>query len=236
MSDPILEAVSSPEARHAAARSRAYQLFARLFEYPDAELVEDVENGTLRRALCRVLEAVDPGLTSDLDAEALEDAGRAPDDLAVEYTRLFDVGSGGPPCPLYGGLYGGARMKVMEEAVRFYNHFGLTLSESPRELPDHLTTELEFLHYLAFGEAEAIEAGQDPGPFRRAQRDFVARHPGQWVPRLRARIDKNAPLAFFQELVGRLEAFLAHDQSHLVALAGPVPRADSTTQLRTASA
>jgi DMSO reductase family type II enzyme chaperone len=224
MTAPTLEAVSSPEARVAAARSRAYETFARLFDYPDTELFEDVRDGTLVNALRRVLAEVDPALAEGGSWEALREAGDEPDDLAVEYTRLFDVGASGPPCPLYGGLYGGSRMKVMEEAVRFYNHFGLSLAESPRELPDHVTTQLEFLHFLAFREAEALESDADPGPYRRAQRDFVARHPGRWIPQLGARVGQQEAMPFFRELVGRLEAFLAHDRAHLVALSGPVPQ------------
>jgi DMSO reductase family type II enzyme chaperone len=224
MSEPVLQAVSQPEARRAVARSRAYATFARLFDYPDGELVEDVRDGTLAEALRSVLAEVDPALAASGNWAALREAGGEPDDLAVEYTRLFDVGASGPPCPLYGGLYSGARMKTMEEAVRFYNHFGLSMAESPRELPDHITTQLEFLHFLAFREAEALEGDDDPAPFQRAQRDFVSRHPGRWVPRLRERLEKNDPMPFFLELVARLEDFLAHDAGHLVALAGAAPR------------
>ena len=224
MSEPVLQAVSQPEARRAVARSRAYATFARLFDYPDGELVEDVRDGTLAEALRSVLAEVDPALAASGNWAALREAGGEPDDLAVEYTRLFDVGASGPPCPLYGGLYSGARMKTMEEAVRFYNHFGLSMAESPRELPDHITTQLEFLHFLAFREAEALEGDDDPAPFQRAQRDFVSRHPGRWIPRLRERLEKNDPMPFFLELVARLEDFLAHDAGHLVALAGAAPR------------
>jgi DMSO reductase family type II enzyme chaperone len=228
MSDATLTDISRPEARRAVARSRVYETFARLLDYPDAELFEDIRDGTLTRALRAVLGDVDPGLARVANWKALGDCGGEPDDLAVEYTRLFDVGGGGPPCPLYGGLYGGTRMKTMEEAVRFYNHFGLTLCESPREMPDHLATQLEFLHFLAFREGEAIEKGSDSGPYRRAQRDFISRHPGRWVPRLSSRLGKHEALPFFRELVARLEAFLTHDQSHLVALEGPAPAGDAT--------
>jgi DMSO reductase family type II enzyme chaperone len=116
-------------------------------------------------------------------------------------------------------------MKTMEEAVRFYNHFGLTLSESPREMPDHITTELEFLHFLAFREAQSLQNGEDPAPFRRAERDFVARHPGRWIPKLRQRLEEQDPMPFFRELVSQLDRFLALDQKRLIELAGPVPKA-----------
>lgn len=118
-------------------------------------------------------------------------------------------------------------MKTMEEAVRFYNHFGLTLAETPRELPDHLTTELEFLHFLAFREAEAREGGDDPGAFLRAQRDFLERHPGRWLPRLRERLEGLEPLPFFRELVICLERFVTHDARYLRAQAG-APAAETS--------
>ena len=112
----------------------------------------------------------------------------------VEFTRLFDVGTGAPPCPLHGGLYFGDRMKTMEEAVRFYNFFGLTLSESPRELPDHIVTQLEFLHFLAFREAQALDADGRSGT-RGGARSATSstRHPARWVPQLRKRLDEAEP-------------------------------------------
>jgi len=213
-----LDGLSTPEQQLAAARSRCYQLFAAAFSYPEGEMCEAIREGEVAQALKAAVEAVDPALVPDLDWDALRDAG-GEDDLAVEFTRLFDVGPSGPPCPLNGGLYGGARMKVMEEAVRFYNHFGLRLDEAQRELPDHLQTELEFVHYLAFRETEALLAGEDPAPYRRAQRDFVARHPGRFVPRLRERLEAQGPMPWFAALVELLARFLELDLRHLVAVA-----------------
>jgi DMSO reductase family type II enzyme chaperone len=223
MNERTLTEIAGEEEKTAAARSRTYELFARLFEYPDEAFGEAIRAGELAEKIRQTLGDLDPALLEDSDWDALGDAGGGEDDLAIEYTRLFDVGASGPPCPLYGGLYGGARMKTMEETVRFYNHFGLTLSDSPREMPDHITTELEFLHFLAFREAEVLHGGGDPGPFRRAQRDFAARHPGRWVPKLRARLEAQEPMPFFRELVCQLERFLIHDQNRLVELAGPAP-------------
>jgi putative dimethyl sulfoxide reductase chaperone len=219
--------LARPDVQEAAARSRLYAVFVELFEYPDAERVEDVRSGEIARALAEAMGAVHPELAARLDGAALRAAGEDEDDLAVEFTRLFDVGTGGPPCPLYGGLYGGARMKTMEEAVRFYNHFGLTLSERPRELPDHLSTELEFLHFLAFREADALSKGSDPGPYRRSARDFIVRHPGRFAPKLRERLEHHQALPFFRELVARLEDFLAWDAARLEQVVGPLPAAQA---------
>jgi DMSO reductase family type II enzyme chaperone len=218
----MLEHLTNPEEILAAERSRAWRLFNEAFIYPDEAHVEAIRSGELAAALRDVLRATYPALLEEVEWDALRDAGEG-DDLAVEYTRLFDVGTSGPPCPLYGGLYGGARMRTMEEAVRFYNHFDLKLSDDPRELPDHLGTQLEFLHYLAFREAEALHRGSDPGPYRRAQRDFVARHPGAWVPRLRQRLEEQQPAAYFRSLVELLDRVLAAECARLALEAGPAP-------------
>jgi DMSO reductase family type II enzyme chaperone len=114
-------------------------------------------------------------------------------------------------------------MKTMEEVVRFYNHFGLTLSEDPRELPDHLATELEFLHFLAFREAQALQSDGDPGAFQRAARDFVARHPGRWVPKLLPKLKRAKPPRYYEELFAILARFLEYDARQLVEIAGPAP-------------
>lgn len=222
MDAEVLETIDSPEGKLAAARSRAYGAMAQAFEYPDDEFCREIRAGTLSHALEEILSAVGPDRVEGADWSALSQAGED-DELAVEFTRLFDVGASGPPCPLYGGLYGGARMKTMEETIRFYNYFGLTMAEEPRELPDHLTTELEFLHFLAFREAEALQRGEEADSYRRAQRDFIARHPGRWIPKLHQKLEQQKPMPFFLELVRRIECLLERDMAHLVSLVGAAP-------------
>jgi DMSO reductase family type II enzyme chaperone len=208
----------------AAARSEAYRLFALAMAYPDEELCGCIRDGEVRDALRNCLAAIAAGLAPDDERRAALANAEAGDELAVEFTRIFDAGASGPPCPLYGGLYGGARMKTMEEAVRFYNHFGLTLSGEHRELPDHLVTQLEFLHYLAYCEAGALQAGTDPGAYQRAQRDFIARHPGAWVPELCQRLAREHAPAYYRALLASLAELLARESARL-AVSAPLPPA-----------
>jgi DMSO reductase family type II enzyme chaperone len=185
--------------------------------YPDDDFREELSKGALVVPLRESLSMLSPRFASPEERWlALQDVGST-DDLAVEHTRLFDVGSSGPPCPLYGGLYGGDRMAKMEEAVRFYNHFGLKLSEEQRELPDHIATQLEFMHYLTYREVEALQADVDPGSYRRAQRDFLSRQLGSWVPKLFERLEQQHAGAYARSLVGLLDEFLAWEQSHLAS-------------------
>jgi len=197
------------EERLAAARSSIYGLFQDALTYPNDEVREGLAGGELVELMRKGLELAEVDFTPAQESwTALQEVGST-EDLAVEYTRLFDAGASGPPCPLYGGLYGGDRMKKMEEAVRFYNHFGLTTSEAERELPDHLGTQLEFMHYLTYREAEALHAERDAGPYRRAQRDFVARHLGRWIPKLCERLEEQQANDFFRSLFKLLADFLA---------------------------
>jgi DMSO reductase family type II enzyme chaperone len=215
-----LAALATEPARVAALRSRLYSVLAIAFSFPDEELHTAIRDGSVAQAIADLARALPHGLAG----AATPDLATAPEsrvELESEYIRLFDVGAAGPPCPLYGGVYGGDRMKVMEDAVRFYNFFALRLAPTLHELPDHITTELEFLHYLTFREAEACESGIDPAPLLRAERDFLARHLCRWVPQLRARLAKQKTTwAFFPALVRFAEAYFAADRVYAVGIVG----------------
>jgi len=204
--------------RAAAGRSRLYQLLAQAFAFPDQDLYDAVRDGALAAAIADVCALVPYDMTDAVTS----DLRVAPDsyaDFESEYIRLFDVGAAGPPCPLYGGVYIGDRMKVMEDATRFYNFFHLRLSPQMRELPDHITTELEFLHYLTFREAEVRQGGLDPSPLLRAERDFLTRHLCKWLPRLQAKLGKQTAGPFFPALVRFAATFFERDRAWATAAA-----------------
>jgi DMSO reductase family type II enzyme chaperone len=220
--------------RIAAQRSRLYQVLGCGFAFPDPEFFDAVQDGTFAGALARAGEGLPyelptvaaltgngVGDASVGDASASETSvSAAYTDFESEYIRLFDVGAAGPPCPLYGGVYVGDRMKVMEDATRFYNFFQLRLSPQLRELPDHITTELEFMHYLSFREAAACQLGVDPAALLRAERDFLSRHLCKWVPRLQAKMAKQDARPFFPALVGFAATFFERDRAHLASCIG----------------
>ena len=178
---------AEPE-RTAATRSRLYQLLAVVFAFPNEDL------------FTAYVTARSPGrgapvraLPYDLTGAATLELGAVRPSYAEfesEYIRLFDVGAAGPPCPLYGGVYVGDRMKVMEDATRFYNFFYLRLSPHLRELPGshHHRAGVPALPDLPRSRGAA--AWPRPAPLLRAQRDFLARHLCKWVPRLHTRLAK----------------------------------------------
>lgn len=194
----------------AGARSSLYLRLARAFAFPTPEQVEQIASGGFVAGLRSEAELLPFEFALELEEEgALADCGPTSEDVEQEYIRLFEVGVGRPPCPLYEGSHRNGRMKIMEEAVRFYEHFGLR--PDPRDQPDHLCAELEFMHYLAFKEAAAASAGGPQVAFVLGQRDFLDRHLCRWLPLLRARVEKCAGMPLFASLVGVAERFCKLD-------------------------
>ena len=202
----------------AAARSRLYRLLADGLVYPARSLFAALKAGRYRddmqetwQALSRDPEPVFDGLVA---------SGKYLD-FQAEYLRLFEVGMGVPPCPLYSGIYRGGRKAVMEELTRFYNFFNLSIEQGAGELPDHLATELEFMHFLAFKELAALHRNVDAAPYRRAQADFLERQLASWLPALEARLGRLSPPPFYVALVWLTNAFVQAEGTRLREILRP---------------
>jgi DMSO reductase family type II enzyme chaperone len=97
-----------------------------------------------------------------------------------EFLAAFDPGASEGAVSLNEGAYANIDISsVFEELVRFYEHFGLRRHEKA-ELPDHLSVELEFMHFLCELEVAASSNGDANREALRslhaAQRDFLDRH------------------------------------------------------------
>jgi DMSO reductase family type II enzyme chaperone len=137
-----------------------YLAMAQLFSYPNRETWQRLaEHGI-----------VDPVLS----AEAME----------AEYLAAFEVGRNAAAVPLFEGMHheNAGRAGILEDLLRYYEFFDVKLSETDREYPDHLVTELEFIAWLSQRAWIAEQEGHDAEPFRRASRDFLDRHLGAWLP------------------------------------------------------
>jgi len=195
----------------AGARSRFYAHLSRAFAFPRPEFHQEVMEGRWLGAGAELMRAL-PGRI----AAGAAGAWRAPadyDHFQSEYIRLFEVGArGSAACPLFSGQYGRDRLHAMEELVRFYNFFGLR--SSPGIMPDHVTVELEFMHFLAFKEAEARDGG-DVDSYLRAQRDFLQRQLANWWPLLAAAVKRQRPLPFHRSLVAMAGRFFDAERTYL---------------------
>ena len=145
--------------------------------------------------------------------EALLDEWRTADRDALkrEYSGLFEVGSNGPPVPIREDLHRHPPPGVREDIVRFYDYFGYRLNDKFAWAPDHLSVELEFMHFLCFQEGQATADGGDALSYQLAQADFAERHLCNWVSELAARIIEQQPDALYGKLIAALSEFLVKD-------------------------
>ena len=210
----------STEGTQAQARSRLYSLVGRAFAPPNDTLYEELTGGAWERQVAEALAALPFSLSlADL---RLRPEKLGSKDLQAEYVRLFEVGlMGGPSCSLFAGHHESDRLRVMEELVRFYGFFDLRLT--PGRMPDHITVELEFMQFLTFREAEAIERGDDRESWLRAQRDFLERQLGRLLARLSGKVRAQKPLPFFEGLVELGHRFAQEDHGYIVAALSATP-------------
>lgn len=206
--------LETPEQLAAGARCRVYALLADAFAFPDAAAAKHFASGEWLDALTGAFTFLPFACELGEAQRAL--LARPPGRKALEhdYIHLFEVGAGSPYCPLYEGAHRGGRMKIMEELVRFLEHFGLKPASGDQ--PDHLCAELQFMHYLAFKQAALPEPGPESRSLDIAQRDFLYRHLTKWVPRLVARLaDAREPSAFYSALASLASDFCSTDLAWL---------------------
>jgi len=222
---PQIEDLETAEELQAAARSRLYDLLARAFALPDPTFHQAVGEGAFAAQVWDGLAALAYPFAVGAGEAVRQPLVEVPSqrELQSEYIRLFDVGAPRPPCPLYSGEYKKGRKGVMEELIRFYNYFGLHPSPRSRDMPDHITIQLEFMHFLTFREVAALHHQQDRTSYLRAERDFLERHLCAWVPLLSERLRRQQPHPFYAALIRLAEAFLAADLRYLEDALRPNP-------------
>lgn len=143
-----------------------------------------------------------------LDTLVTEFVNTELDVLKRQYSSLFEVGSDGPPVPIREDLQTGQRAGTREDLVRFYDFFGYSLAERFAWAPDHLSVELEFMHFLCYGEAATED---EPEPYQFAQLDFAERHLVRWLPDFADQVAKAAGDSIYSRITVALKDFVLAD-------------------------
>jgi len=189
------------DARTAPARCLCYGAFSELLASP-----HEVD---ARAALTQRLGAgAGVVYAAGLDDLLREFAGLDIEQLKADYSGLFEVGSQGPPAPIREDLQTGQKGGTREDIVRFYDYFGYRLGDGYAWAPDHLSVELEFMHYLCFHEATVDE---DRLSWQLAQADFAERHLVNWVPQLASAVAQLAPDSVYSRVLQTLREFVTRD-------------------------
>lgn len=192
----------------AGVRAGTYRALADCFYPPDEGLAR-----TLRSAAesgGSLISEVAACLPPESDFEALK----------VEHARLF-IGPFKLLAPPFGSVYletGGALMgESTVDVRRRYREAGLDLAL--KEVPDHISIELEFMHFLACKEAQAVHDGDASGAdaCRGKQKAFLSDHLGRWISEFAERIAEHASSGFYRKLGAAIKAFIPSDLKALEA-------------------
>jgi DMSO reductase family type II enzyme chaperone len=110
------------------------------------------------------------------------------------YIALFDVGIPEPPVPLFESAHDKSHpaQEIALENTYFYEVLNLK-SDPSRAVPDYLVTQLEFLAALRYT-CEHTSEESTAVSLARAETEFLERHLLNWVPTVKAKLDRtNAP-------------------------------------------
>src|SRR5574341_2003658 len=246
----------SPAVERALGRSKLYLLVSWSMLYPeDEELLDYLQSGEFvedgRSALASLTAALESNggervrsklstLTRYLDQiegwVATECANLQVTDLQSEHRRVFSNVIT-LDCPPYETLFGNdhvfGQSHVMGDIAGFYKAFGLELSRDIHERLDHLSVELEFMHFLAYKESYALchDSADKTQIVVDAQKKFLKNHIGRWVPLFSRMLVKKADTGFFRYLAEFTADCIDFDAAYL----GVTPQPYSETDYRPAT-
>lgn len=193
------------------ARSAIYKYLSLAIDYPTGETAELLSSGDLFTKISAhllklptdfqiLVEKLSP-LEEELNNfETLQD-------IQVIYTTFFDMAIKKPSFSLYETANAMATSEAEKTAAflvdleALYAQEGITLSD--RDMPDHLATELEFMHFLCANN----KADQ--------QADFLTHHLNNWLPQLAQSFLKQETIPFYSNLIMLIANFVETDQDNL---------------------
>ncbi len=99
-----------------------------------------------------------------------------PPNARKAFVDAFDEAISKSACSLHEAAHSTRdQMDLFEELVRWYDHFGLRRTDTA-ELPDHISVQLEFMHFLTHQEYLHGDEPEAAETLRSAQREFLSRH------------------------------------------------------------
>jgi TorA maturation chaperone TorD len=152
-------------------------------------------------------------------------------DLQAEHRRVFSNVIT-LDCPPYETLFGNdhvfGQSHVMGDIAGFYKAFGVELSRDIHERLDHLSVELEFMHFLAYKEsyARCHDGAEKTRIVVDAQKKFVKEHIGRWVPLFSRMLAKKADSGFFKLMADLSSDWLDFEAAYLGVTPQPYSEAD----------
>jgi len=135
-----------------------------------------------------------------------------PEDLAVEYTRVF-LGPGTHVAPYAAVYMGGEGASLWGPGTSWVKDFiedaGFEYKPDFHDLPDHVSVELEFMQEITRREAAALEKGDtEQAEILKAIEEKFLTHLGHWIPDFCAKVRERAELPFYRVMATLTSDFI----------------------------
>ncbi|WHZ25014.1 MAG: Anaerobic respiratory reductase chaperone [Nitrospira sp.] len=152
-------------------------------------------------------------------------------DLQTEHRRVF-TNVITLDCPPYETLFGNdhvfAQSHVMGDIAGFYKAFGVELSKDVHERLDHLSVELEFMHFLTYKESysRCHDGIEKTDIVVDAQKKFIKNHIGRWVPLFCRMLAKKSDTGLFKLIADCMSEWMDFEVAFLGVTVQPYSEAD----------
>jgi len=202
-SDPVLMAGKSRQ------RSQLYGFLASVYQKePTTDFLREIKCSPVAEALGDAGVELEPEFFNKPESELTLE-------LAIEFTRLF-VGPGKhiAPCESLhiagGDQLWGAPAVAVKQAI---SETGFEFRPEYKDLPDHISVELEFMQRLSAAESEAWGTADcnEARKYRSIEANFLNNHLSIWVGRFCDRIIADTQTGYFREMAKLTRDFIAAD-------------------------
>lgn len=192
------------------ARGDSFRLLSACFYQPEKDVFLQEE---ILKNLASLLKQVSPDASVFVGEMEKSFSRYSEKELNVDYAKLF-VGPNDLLAPPYGSVYLDGGRRVMGdstmEVIKLYEEQGLVMDGDFKNLPDHITVELEFIYYLIFKEIEALEKSDIHGAceFINKQKLFLDRFLKRWIQPFCDKMREGAKSEFYRTLADCACAFI----------------------------
>ena len=141
-------------------------------------------------------------------------------DLKIQFAKLF-IGPYQLLAPPFGSIYLDGKHQIMGDStldvVKRYSAVGLTVDESFKNPPDHISAELEFMHILIIEELNCLHKGSadEAVAWLVRQFEFLNSHIGQWMDAFTGLTIQKTQLPYFKYLAIATRQFIKEEMQWL---------------------
>jgi DMSO reductase family type II enzyme chaperone len=211
-------------------RSAVYKVLSRGFALPSNDISSSISDGAYMDELKEAVSVLqDLGFDEDgvlsepleaLDRAVEEVRGLTLEEFQSEFLSIFGytISREYPPYETqYGCSHVFQQTQELADIAGFYKAFGLEIGSNAGERLDHISIELEYMHFLTYKEAHARKRhGPDKAEICvNAQRKFLDEHLGSWIFHYAKLFRRKIKEGFYRGLTDFMEAFISSDMSWL---------------------